>query len=116
MDRLHKLETFANELAVAVKSLGAHYRNGESEESREVQRARRAIMGNAARIQTLLGEPSDFLQRLASQVCSNSLITKKRMLMLHRTKFWHASSGWESFRCLHAYHSVAPSLQETLLS
>lgn len=84
MNNLAQLETYTSELAAAVKSLAHCCRNVETstdvgvgsppqplvppEASNETHRERRSIMANIAKIQTLLGEPADFLQQLAGQV------------------------------------------------
>lgn len=76
-----QLEAYTSELAAAVKSLANYCRNVEAgntgktpqllvppDAPREAQRARRAVLANVAKLQTLLGEPADFLQQLAAQV------------------------------------------------
>ena len=84
MTSLVQLEAYTSELAAAVKSLAISCRNvhapvdfGAGIPPRplvppgapsEARRARRSIMANLAKLQTLLDEPADFLQQLAGQV------------------------------------------------
>ena len=78
MTSLSQLETYTNDLNIAAKTLASHCRDdgvGSSphlaildDAPREVHRARLSILSNVARLQTLLAEPCDFIQRLASQV------------------------------------------------
>ena len=81
-----RLEAHTTELNAAMKTLTRHCRNIEAtsdveveagnapqplvppEAPVEVHRARRPIMANIAKLQTLLAEPADFLQELARQV------------------------------------------------
>jgi hypothetical protein len=98
MTSLTQLETHTSELAAAVKSLAEYCRNVEApvdfaarnvpqplvppEASSEAHQARRSIMANVAKLQTLLGEPADFLQQLAGQVRLSFLnISLMSMLM-----------------------------------
>ncbi len=84
MTSLAKLEAYTSELAAAVKSLAKYCQNVEApsdfgngkmpqplvvpEAPTEAHQARRSIMANVAKLQTLLVEPADFLQQLAVQV------------------------------------------------
>lgn len=86
MDGITELETCADELAAAARSLANHCRSADIQPSPSpspspttqlnvpneapggAHRARRAVLTSAARLQVLLSEPADFLQRLASQV------------------------------------------------
>lgn len=81
-----RLEAHTTELNAAMKTLTRHCRNIEAtsdveveagnapqplvppEAPVEVHRARRPIMANIAKLQTLLAEPADFLQELARQI------------------------------------------------
>lgn len=78
MDSATQLEAYTDELTTAVKSLASYCRNAEvhystpqllvpPEAPGEVHRARRTIVANVAKLQTLLVEPADFLQHLAGQ-------------------------------------------------
>lgn len=75
MDSLIELESYSNELSLAVKSLTTYCRSNNSplftdpEAFPEVQQAKRSILLNIAKIRTLVFEPTDFLKHLASQVC-----------------------------------------------
>ena len=84
MDSPTQLEAYTDELTTAVKSLASYCRNAEihystpqllvpPEAPGEVHRARRTILANVVKLQTLLVEPADFLQHLAGQVRSLSL-------------------------------------------
>jgi hypothetical protein len=84
MTSLSQLEAYTSEIAAAAKSLSSYCRNVDGpmdsvqanlpqglvppEAPGEAHRARRSIIANAAKLQTLLSEPADFLQRLAAQV------------------------------------------------
>lgn len=88
MTSLIQLETSTGEIVAAVKSLTDYCRHVEApvefavgnapqspvppEAPSEVHKARRSIMAHIAKLQTLLSEPADFLQRLAVQVCLSS--------------------------------------------
>ena len=75
---LSQLEACSNELAIATKNLGDHCRGLtvgdntrpalENGSSSEVQLARQNVLAIAARLQSLLAEPEDLIQHLASQV------------------------------------------------
>ncbi|KAG4034861.1 hypothetical protein MFRU_002g02110 [Monilinia fructicola] len=73
MDSLIELESYSNELSLAVKSLTTYCRSNNSplftdpEAFPEVQQAKRSILLNIAKIRTLVFEPTDFLKHLASQ-------------------------------------------------
>lgn len=84
MNSLTQLETHTKELVTAVKNLANYYRNAEvhystpqlrvpSEAPSEIHRAKRTILASVTKLQMLLDEPADFLQRLAGQVRSLSL-------------------------------------------
>ena len=79
-----QLEAYTAELNAAVETLTSHCQNAEApaegdaentpqalvppEAPVEAHRARRPILANIAKLQTLLAEPADFLQELARQV------------------------------------------------
>ena len=85
MTTLSQLEACTGEIAAAAESLSNYCRNVDGhidsapanlpqglvppEAPSEARRARRSIIANAAKLQTLLDEPADLLQRLATQVC-----------------------------------------------
>ena len=70
-----QLETLSNELAIAAKTFSDHCRSDDAARPHlvnapgEADRARRNILTIATRLQTLLAEPAEFIQHLASQVC-----------------------------------------------
>ena len=76
-----QLETWSNDLAIAAKTLSDHCRGDGTALTphlattnvapSEADRARRNILTIATRLQTLLAEPAEFIQHLASQVCRN---------------------------------------------
>lgn len=84
MASLAKLESCTSELAAAVEILAEYCQKIEApvdiaaydtpqplvspKAPSEAHRARRSIMSNIAKLQTLLGEPADFLHQLAGQV------------------------------------------------
>lgn len=86
------LEAPTAELNAAIEILSCHCRNIERtsdfdvefrnapqplippEAPAEAHRARRSIMANIAKLQTLLAEPSDFVQELARQVSAPLLL------------------------------------------
>ena len=66
-----QLETCVGELTTAVKTLTNYspdIAGGRYHEPEKVQRARRSVLALTSQIQTLIGEPTDFLQHLATQV------------------------------------------------
>ncbi|MCJ1251841.1 hypothetical protein MMC30_009079 [Trapelia coarctata] len=83
MSSLAQLEAYTSELAAAVEKVAKYCRNIEvpvdfaagntpqplvpPEAPSEAHRARRSIVANVAKLQTLLAEPADFLQQLAGQ-------------------------------------------------
>lgn len=83
MTSLSQLVKYTNDLNTATKTLASHCRDtgvGSSphlaildDAPREVYRARRNVLSNVARLQTLLAEPGDFIQHLATQVRHLSL-------------------------------------------
>ena len=92
-----QLETWSNDLAIAVKSLGDHYRaHGTTSTphlaitNAEADRARRDILTIATRLQTLLADPADFIQHLAGKVCPTRHLSLETCLNhVHRTKSSH---------------------------
>jgi hypothetical protein len=79
MNSLIQLESYTDELVTAIKTMTEYCRNIEVptsfphliiplEAPSEIHRARRTILANMSKVRTLLGEPADFLQHLASQV------------------------------------------------
>jgi hypothetical protein len=80
MNNLEQLESYAKDLASAVKKFSDHCRSTEIdsitaalpvvpvETDDQVQQARRNILATVAKIQALIRKPEDFLQNLASQV------------------------------------------------
>ena len=79
MDSLSQLETYTHDLVSASKTLANHCRDVGVSSMRhlavptnapvEAHRSRRNFLAILARLQTLLAEPADFIQHLASQVC-----------------------------------------------
>ena len=72
-----QLEAHTVELNAAIETVTSYYRDEAGnvpqplippDAPAEVHRARRPIMANIARLQTLLAGPTDFLQELARQV------------------------------------------------
>ena len=74
-----ELEAHTAELNAAIETLISQSRNSDEtrnasqplvppESPAQVHRARRTIMANLAKLQTLFAEPADFLQELARQV------------------------------------------------
>lgn len=94
MTSLDQLELYTSELAAAVKSLANHCRNfGTSVDSTaksplvspslvppdapsEAHRARQSILTYLSKLRTLLSEPADFLQQLATQVRISASLLK----------------------------------------
>jgi len=84
MSSLAQLEAYTSELVAAAQRLAHYCRDIEApldfatgnapqplvppEAPSEAHRARRSMMAGLAKLQTLLGEPADFLQQLAGQV------------------------------------------------
>ena len=78
MTSLTQLEKYTNELASAAKTLADHCRNTSvgstphlaipNDAPCETHRARRNALAIIGQLQTLLAEPVDFIQHLASQV------------------------------------------------
>ncbi|KAL8792411.1 MAG: hypothetical protein Q9195_005025 [Heterodermia aff. obscurata] len=75
MISLSQLEVYTNDLVNATKTVANHCRDAGvdstihltvPEDMPEVRRARREILANVARLQTLMAEPDDFIQHLAS--------------------------------------------------
>lgn len=107
---LSQLETYANDLAAAVKSLTGHVQNAgavstphlaiPSDAPSEVHRARRNVLANAARLQILLAEPADLIQHLASQVRHLSRFdAEPRLILWCRINSSRVCNGWASSRC-----------------
>lgn len=85
-----RTETHPTELDSAIEVPTSHYRNTEPTSDFEVEannapqplitpeahRARRPIMANVAKLQSLLVEPVDFLQELARQVGLSLLLRR----------------------------------------
>jgi hypothetical protein len=76
-----ELEACAKELAAAARSLAADWRRGDlpaqfasgnpilpPNAPDHVRRAQRSIIANASKMQVMLGQPADFLERLALHV------------------------------------------------
>lgn len=95
-----QLETWTSDLAVAAKTLDDHYRgDGTASPSHsaitnvspfEADRARRNILAITTRLQTLLAEPAEFIQQLASQVCPMGKFSEGQYLNgVHRTNSSH---------------------------
>jgi hypothetical protein len=79
-----ELEACANELAAAAKSLATDWQRGDfpaqfgsgnppssilpPDAPDHVRRAQRSIIANASKMQVMIGQPADFLQRLALYV------------------------------------------------
>jgi hypothetical protein len=86
ISRLAQIESCANELARAAKSLAEYCQTttgpgADAEPSAslpfvpadgpsQAHRARRSIFASAAKLQNLIAEPGHFIERLASQVSS----------------------------------------------
>lgn len=83
MDRVSQLEAYASELIRSVQSLASYCRNTKShplsstprslvppEAPQNVHRTRRTVLASITNIQIILADPVDFLQHLASQVCT----------------------------------------------
>lgn len=81
MDRLAQLEARTTQLSAAVQSLAGHRRNLDSsrgpgcavldpETCKELDKAKSSILASLADIKRLVAGPADFLQHLASQVCT----------------------------------------------
>lgn len=80
MNNSEKLESYAKDLASAVKNFSDYCRTTEidsitaalpiipAETDDQVQQARRNILTTVAKIQALISKPEDFLQNLASKV------------------------------------------------
>ena len=91
-----QLKTWGNDLAIAAKTLSDHCRaDGTASTPHlaitsvapgEANRARRNILTIATRLQTLLAEPAEFIQHLASQVChTRNFSVETRLNGVHRT-------------------------------
>jgi hypothetical protein len=85
MDTLAQLESYSNELSMAVK--GLTYARGtdgklnpanpiliDPEAHPEVHQAKQSFLLNVAEIKTLVYRPTNFLKHLANKVCSFSLL------------------------------------------
>ena len=78
MTSLSQLETYTNELATAAKTLAKHCRDASAGSTPhlavptdapfEIHRTRRNALAIITQLRTLLAEPIDFIQHLASQV------------------------------------------------
>lgn len=115
MTSLSQLETYTNDLVNAVKPLTDHVRGTSFDSSShlsvpvdaswEVHGARRNTLVVVARLQTLLAEPIDFIQHLASQVRRVSyphLGVELHLIVFHRTNSSPVYNGWASSRSLRA--------------
>lgn len=100
MTSLSQLETWSNDLAIAVKTLNDHCRGDGTASTPhlaitnvapgEADRARRNILTIATRLQTLLAEPAEFIQHLARQVChTRNFSVETRLNGVHRTNSSH---------------------------
>ncbi len=83
--RLSQIESCANELARAAKSLSEYCQSTRASDAEplatgfpsvppdgpsQAHRARRSILANVAKLQNLISEPAHFLEQLTSQVTS----------------------------------------------
>ncbi|KAJ5769695.1 hypothetical protein N7520_004254 [Penicillium odoratum] len=79
MNSITQLEIYANELACAARSIVAHCQNADIVSSgpqfsihedapEQIHQNRRKILANVAKIQVLLGDSEDFLQRMAMEI------------------------------------------------
>ena len=115
MTSLTQLETYTNDLINAVKPLTDHIRDTGFDSSPhlsvpfdtswEVHRARRNILAVVARLQTLLAEPTDFIQHLASQVRRLACLrlgVELHLIVFHRINSSLVCNGWASSRSLRA--------------
>lgn len=87
MSLLDKFEAYVNELSNAAITLANYCRNVQSrgdcaveqpsqpflsaKAPSQVHLARWAILSSVTKLQVLLSEPADFIQQLATQVCSS---------------------------------------------
>ena len=128
MTSLAQLENYTNELSAAVKTLANHSRNVEDssvdfaggsppkpllrpDAPSEAHRARRSVLSVVAKLQTLLGEPADFLQQLSRQVLpiSSHEPSCRADSMFCRINSLPASSGLANSKYWPAYPSIAAS-------
>ena len=82
MDSLRSLESYTSDLITASKTLTNHCQDAgvgsmphltiPTDAPAEAHRSRREVLAILARLQTLLAEPADFIQHIASQVCGFS--------------------------------------------
>lgn len=129
MNNLEQLESYAKDLASAVKNFSYHCRSTEidsitaalpvvpAETDDQVQQARRNILTTVAKIQALISKPDDFLQNLASQVrplCTTHSVEDHEIDTLLTFARSHCRSscsevynGLVNFKFLLAYLSVA---------
>jgi hypothetical protein len=73
MDLLAQLDDYIKQLAAAVKRLSDQHGamdSSDADAGKGIDRDKASILANVARIQMLVSAPSDFLEHLASQVCS----------------------------------------------
>lgn len=95
MDHLSQLESHAEHLSAAVKSLIQHRHDVEAPETPragadtegKLSSARASILASVARIKALVSEPDDLLQDLATQVATPTLLVP-----FLRVTFRHMSS------------------------
>ena len=113
MTSLSQLEIHTDDLINAVTPLTGHVRDTSFDSSPhlsvpfdaswEVHRARRNILAVAARLQTLLAEPIDFIQHLASQFRRLSYLqlgVELHLIVFHRIKSSPVCNDWASSRSL----------------
>lgn len=104
MDSLTQLETYANELVTAIKSLASHSRCTEGsanwagsnpEAHKGLPRAKECILSNITKIKMLVCEPSGFLEHIASQVCLSPQPARTMYLETENTrrKSWLVFDG-----------------------
>jgi hypothetical protein len=128
-----ELETYANDLAIAAKSLADRCQDAAGASSsatpsgstspgpaippsaaNQIRRAKRNVLAKMAQLQTLLSEPTDVIQHLAVQVSRlvhgrpspRSLFsTSLRSADTHgsRINFFLVYDGWASSRCWHTF-------------
>lgn len=96
MDRLSQLELHAEQLSAAVKSLMQHRRGVEAPETPragadtdgELSSARASVLANIAGIRALVAGPDDFLQDLAAQVATPTLLVPFLSVTFRHMSSW----------------------------
>lgn len=103
---LSQLETYANDLAAAVKTLTDHLRPAGADSTshlavpNDAHRARRNVLARLQMLQILLAEPADFIQHLASQVRHLSRFdTEPCLIVWCRINSSRVCNGWASSKC-----------------